>query len=538
MDITEFDYKELHRLATGGWRLALKILYSSLGGVALSLAPWLGAAGVGHCLGAEPAQPAAIRIDAAHVAHTMAGGLGACWHALGPTIFWYENLLGPGRNNRTCRGSAFGGNPPLSYTKAWDDLLDHARWLGLDFCKVEIDLRMYEPERGKFDWDNDEMQTLYRILDHCQRSGVDVFLTQMWQDVPWNAHQGINRLESAPKSVGDFPPGLGMLLQRLVKDRGYHCIRWLSVANEPGGGWTWWWGPDKKCASIMPAIRAVRAELDRRGLKDVAIAAPDSFNLTMAGCEPEDPAIGAFALHCYGADVPVACFKQVAEKARSRGVPFFVSEFGHIFSKQCEGVAIPFGDFCSGIPKSYPAQMLNAEKVIAGLKAGADGLNRWSFVNRGDLDGQWQLVRTWHPIAWEYYKDVGAESVPYYSFGILTRFTAKRSHILEVQGDSEGLPAAALRSPKGNLTIIVLNKAEDERKVSLSLIGMRAGCTLYKYQVTEPAVSRPDYRMEPREALAISLDRMEIGESLPAQSITVYSTYKLAHADAGIIAEE
>jgi hypothetical protein len=64
--------------------------------------------------------------------------------------------------------------------------------------------------------------------------------------------------------------------------------------------------PDKTCASILPAIRAVRAELDRRGLKDVAISAPDSFNLTIAGCEPEDPAIAAFALHHYGGDAPEA----------------------------------------------------------------------------------------------------------------------------------------------------------------------------------------------------------------------------------------
>ena len=378
----------------------------------LFLALWLGVTSVGHLLGATPAEPMAIRIDAAHTIHTMAGGMGASWHALGPTVYWYEDLLGPGRINRTSRGSAFGGNPPLSYTKAWDDLLSHARWLGLDFCRVEIDMRMYEPDRGRFDWENDEMRTLDRILGHCQQSGVDVLLTQLWQDVSWNAHEGVNRLESAPKSVPDFAEGLGTLLQHLVKNRGYHCIRWISVTNEPGGGWTWWWGPDKTCASIMPAIRAVRAELDRRGLKDVVIAAPDSFNLTIAGCEPDDPAIGAIALHHYGGDAPEAFFLPVAQRARARSMPFFLAEFGHAFVKESSGVTIPFGDFTSEIPRSYPAQLLNAEKVIVGLNNGVDGLNRWCFVNRGDLDGQWQLVRTWNPIRWDYYKDVCPSPYP------------------------------------------------------------------------------------------------------------------------------
>jgi hypothetical protein len=468
----------------------------------------------------------------------MAGGMGASWHAIGPTVYWYENLLGPSRNNRTARGSAFGGNPPLSYAKAWDDLLGHARWLGLDFCRVEIDMRMYEPDRGKFDWESDEMKTLYRILDHCQQSGVEVLLTQMWQDVSWNAHEGVNRLESAPKSVPDFAEGLGTLLQHLVKNRGYRCIRWLSVTNEPGGGWTWWWGPDKKCASIMPAIRAVRAELDRRGLKDVAIAAPDSFSLTAAGCQPDDSAIGALALHHYGGESPAALLEPAVRKARARGVPCFLAELGHAFVKESNGVTIPFGDCTSEIPKSCPAQLLNAEKVIAGLNAGVDGLNRWSFVNRGDLDGQWQLVRTWNPTSWDYCQNVRAEPVPYYGFGILTRFTARHSHILDVQGNTGQTMAAALRSPKGNLTILVLNKADIEQQVSLSVIGLSAACTLHEYQFTEAAVSRFDYRMEPLQAFAITPAKTEIGDSLPARSITVYSTYRLAHAAPGIIAED
>ena len=282
----------------------------------------------------------------------------------------------------------------------------------------------------------------------------------------------------------------------------------------------------------------LRAELDRRGLQDVAIAAPDSFNLTIAGCEPEDPAIGAFALHDYSGEASATFFEPVAQKARARGVPFFLAEFGHASAQESSGVTIPFGDFTSDIPKSYSAQMLNAEKVIVGLNNGVDGLNRWCFVNRGDLDGQWQLVRTWNPLSWDYCKDVCPEPVPYYGYGILTRFTAKHSRTLAVEGNSEQTKAAALLSPQGNLTILVLNKAENEQMVSLSVIGLRDECTVYKYQVTEAAIGRLDYRMEPLQACAISPDGTQIDESLPAQSITVYSTYKLADADPGITAED
>ena len=147
--------------------------------------------------------PTEIRIDAGSVLHTMAGGAGASWHAMGPEAYWYKNLTG--KDNRNTRGSGWGGNPPLDYADAWNDLRTHARWLGLNFIRVEIDMRMYEPERGKFDWQNDQMQTLYRILDFCQENNIDVFLTQMWADVDWNTYEGMNRLQPVSWTTAGRP---------------------------------------------------------------------------------------------------------------------------------------------------------------------------------------------------------------------------------------------------------------------------------------------------------------------------------------------
>ena len=73
--------------------------------------------------------PVQIDVNAGRVIHTMAGGAGASWHAMGPDAYWYKDL---NRNNRNSRGSGWGGNPPLEYSAAWDDLRKHARWLGLD----------------------------------------------------------------------------------------------------------------------------------------------------------------------------------------------------------------------------------------------------------------------------------------------------------------------------------------------------------------------------------------------------------------------
>lgn len=471
--------------------------------------------------------PAEIRIDTSSVKHVMAGGAGASWHAMGPDAYWYKDL-NPAKVNRNSRGSGWGGNPPLEYAEAWKDLRRHARWLGLDFIRVEIDMRMYEPERGRFDWENDQMQTLYRILDACQENNVDVFFTQMWADVEWNAFEGAGRLQSAPKSVEDFAQGLATLMEHLVKARHYTCIHWLCLVNEPGYDWSWWQGADGKPVSLMPALHAVRAELDKRGIK-VGLSAPDwsSMGQNTSEFDFNDRVVAAFDAHNYAYFPNTNLQKLWADMAHARGIPFFQSEFGDWAGDD------PFTNRTTGSPKSYSNQLVNAEKVIGGMNVGVDGFNRWSFVNRGDLDGEWQLVRTFDTNTWQYFKRVVPEPVPYFSYGILTRFMAKHSRVLETETGSSDLVAAALQSPGGNLTLYVLNKGDARQNVTLRFANLKGSRTLYKYQVTESALTKSDFKMNPLTSFEISDTKPEFADALPPTSITAYSTFKLTHDDPG-----
>src|SRR5208282_3739138 len=170
-------------------------------------------------------------------------------------------------------------------------------------------------------------------------------------------------------------------------------------------------------------------------------------------------------------------------------------------------------------------------KVIQGMNVGVDGFNRWSFINRGDLDGQWQLVRTFDTNTWQYLKRVTPEPVPYFTYGILTRFLAKYSSILQLQCDNPDLVASAARSPRGNLTIFILNKSGADEAITLSLANLAQATTLYKYQVTEESAGNPDFQMNPLEKIEASAAKPTLTDKLPETSITVYSTYKLMHSD-------
>ncbi len=485
-----------------------------------------------------------VSVDAVKVINTMRGGLGASWHAIEEPI--------PYRSGQSEGGSAWGANPPAADDAAWKQLCEHADWLGLDWCRVEVEQRMYEPERGRFEFDNAEMRILYRILDWCQRRGVDVFFQQMWGNVSWNAfpewrEDPARRVHSGPASLDAYAAGLAALMEHLLKIKGYACIRWLSITNEPGHGWSWWIEPPQKPMPLAPGLAAVRTALERRGLT-IPLAGPDWTDLP--ALEPEkidfDPLVGAYDLHSYWANFdgreggyPLAeAEKRLAAWAgwaHARGKPFFLSELGTM--------AFGWKDDHPG-PGSYPSALKDAELVIRGLNAGVDAFNRWSFVNRGDLDGQWQLVDTWDRSAKKLLPRFSPHPNAYFVFGLLARFTAKRSEVLrcEVAGGSlenrQRVFATALRSPRGNLTLLALNDAESEWDGAFSVGGLSRPIALHRHRITAAQADRIDLAVESEKTFNLSPQtEPRFTDRLPGSSLTVYTTYRLGHGQAGVAAD-
>jgi hypothetical protein len=107
-------------------------------------------------VGTAAAQPElTLTADFNQTLHVLRGGIGASWHAMETPI--------PVVGDRSHGGSGWGGYPPAGDAAAWRQIYRHADWLGLDFCRVEVEQRIYEPERNQFTWDSPEMKILYRI---------------------------------------------------------------------------------------------------------------------------------------------------------------------------------------------------------------------------------------------------------------------------------------------------------------------------------------------------------------------------------------
>lgn len=495
------------------------------------------------CNDAEQRVPVKIHVSAAEPVRAMRGGIGASFHTISTT------LPGAKPNGSSWSGSAWGGNPGAGDDEHWDELFKHAEWLGMNWCRVELEQHMYEPERRRFSWDNSEMQVLYRVLDWAERRAVDVFLQQMWSNVAWNAYPGnaedpVRRLRSAPYSIPEWAYGIGELVDHLMRVKGYTCIRWVSVANEPGhDNFSWWQDSDMKSVPFSPSLKAVREEFDRRGLV-VPISGPDRTDLPeLIPTEVDfDNYVGAYDLHSYNAvfdSMPGEYnlteaerrMSQWAEWAHARNKPFFISEFGTM--------AYGRGHTDAG-PACYQSGLKNASLVVRGINAGADGFNRWSFTNRGDLDGQWQLVRTWDAGRDKLLDTFAPQPNSYYLFAMLSRYLPKYAEVLASRVDApyleedRKLVAAALRTPKGNLTLILVNENHCAAEVNMELNGLSAIVRLHRYAITKDDEDKCDVALSPQSSIDVSA---VLSDRIEPISIVVYSTYSLNSSDSGLIVE-
>jgi hypothetical protein len=428
----------------------------------------------------------------------MRGGIGASWHALSHELplenhrYDYPvRLIAP-------RGSAYGGNPPLLDLDAWRQVCDHATWLGLNFMRVELSEGMYQPGKGVFDWENEEMQALYRILDWCQTQGADVFLQRMFGHVEWNAFPGVHPLLSAPRCLDAFTEGLVQLLRHLTEVREYTCIRYVCMTNEPPGGtWGYWWSAGShQGPSLTEAFRLLKHALEKANLP-IPIAGPDWTSLPpcpQEGLEFEH-LLGAFDIHSYFGVHPnqdrLATVKEWVAYAREKGKPFFITEIGNM--------NLGWGSDHPG-PKSFQSALSNAADIVACMNLGVDAFNRWSFTNRGDLDGQWQLIRTWDIESKQYLKSIHPEPEAYYGYAMLTRFLAKNASLLKFTSNEtqEALLFTACRNTDGSLVLIAINRGKAPAFLECVMQdGHGFPDSVWLYQVTSPAVNAPKFRLDP-----------------------------------------
>jgi hypothetical protein len=497
-----------------------------------------------------------ITIQTDSIVNKMAAGFGANTFAMLDSVPVVVDNKG---SYRSWGGSAWGATPEASDDKAWSKIFSYMDWLGMDYTRLNVEHRMFEPEKGKYSFDNREMMVLYKYLDYFEKNGVTVQLQEMYPNVKWLAYNklqsdAVGIIKSGPSDIEAWSDGIIALLKHLLVDKKYTCIQYLGIANEPHHGWSWWKEADGRTSqSIIPALTLLRSKIQKEKIP-VLLTGPEEmfyFWEVKDSQEKYTKLVDAFTYHEYMTindwwdnreskdwNPTLKLFtepvKTAVKIAHDNIKPFFFSEHGTMqfgLTRDDRG------------PSMHAAMLKDVEFAVRYSNLGVDGFSRWSLLNRNNLDGQWGFIETFDRKTMKLLdpeKYLPKENT-FYGYGMLTRFIYRKSSVVKSEityyypEDSiSALHVAAYVSPeKTHTTIVVVNDKQETFNTTIAVQGKDNYKTWYKYRFSYNQRNRNDIQINPLQ----EIKGKKIEDKIPGLSITVYSTKKLLQGDKGLVNE-
>ena len=151
----------------------------------------------------------------------------------------------------------------------WEKLFRRVEYMKLPFVRVMIDAFWYcqgFDDSGKpiYTWDTSYMKKLYKLLDWCEANNAVVMFGE------WGKPEGKDLALKTEDPV--WTKIIGDCMVYLLDEKGYTCIKYYNLINEPHGWWTYITFDQWKTA-----INNLHTEFVKRGIRDqVMIASPDA----------------------------------------------------------------------------------------------------------------------------------------------------------------------------------------------------------------------------------------------------------------------
>lgn len=324
-------------------------------------------------------------------------------------------------------------------------------------------------------WDNNRMRKMYRLLDYCQSRNVTVILGE-WDDPASDEDRQDPAADKLQKyEIEETDPRwaviIGDLLVHLVKDKGYTCIKYFNLINEPNGGWS-------ACADFgrwKTGILNVHREIANRGLANhVQLIGPDvtwqkDFWWLDLAVQQLNGQLAAYDVHEYApiADVESGWLEHAFRAKRGyidrvdpkgRGKPFIMGEVG----MGSRGPVEPMGgedshprihDFIYGV--------WMADYNVQCMRAGMDGTIAWMLDDAmhimKDKQSAWPDLKKVLWKKWGFFNSMAEEiGHPgdaklrpwYYTWSLMTLAFPPGSKVLDVPSTAQpGVRVSAAEVP-------------------------------------------------------------------------------------------
>lgn len=304
----------------------------------------------------------------------------------------------------------------------WDLIVKRISWMRIPVIRMMMQTKWCYRGGGQFDWESPEMKLLYRHLDVCARFGIKVILTDWGCERDWLRAPGI-------KSFADpnYADAIETYMDHLVNTRGYSCIKYFVLGNEPNlevSDFTRW----KK------GVELVAAAFKKRGLnRKIGIAGSDeSENQSWhrATVDELGDKLAAYDFHRYARHSTSPTLDEVRS---GRLYELFETEWGYALARDPEAKAKPMivgeaGIFHDGFSAgNNPCHM----EFLYGLKmadyaAQAAGAGTWC-VSAWMLDDNSHTNFNWG--MWKNKENGFALKPWFYPWALLCRFVPAGSTV-------------------------------------------------------------------------------------------------------------
>ncbi len=329
--------------------------------------------------------------------------------------------------------------------------------------------------------DTELMRALVRTLRPHQLAGRTVILA----DTHWG--RSGPRFAYAPANARRSARLYARAIHYLVRQQGLACIRYVSVCGENDLRFRQMGGT---FASYLEAVRTLRAELNRLGLRGIKLLADKTSGTVWLSrvIRAIDPLISFYAVHEY-LDVtqyPIAWWRLAEARCLVQSLSAPIPMAGASWPKPIFAWEIGYRDMAARdtdrratATHRFSYGLLCAHTAIAAIKQGFAGGSLWCLhsmyypgQNRMDF-GLWE------------FKDRAWRLRPaYFAWGLFTRFARRGMLPLAVseRPDFADVSLAALKDRSGRLVIFAVNLSR--HPVRIRLCGAAGPAQLYLYEET------------------------------------------------------
>jgi len=363
------------------------------------------------------------------------------------------------------------------------------------------------------DFGTDEVRALFKILDYCQKNNIAVIFGEWGAPAFWNEPGQISR--------ADDPRWIHMItryLDFLVNKKGYSCIRYYNLVNEPNGNWA---SVNGDWEQWEKGVRMLADSIFSIGLKGkVGIAGPDAVanydnpasqykglewvDQTMSRLDSQ---MAVYEVHAYpdGEFVRSGEFGRyygaIAQKVRKTGKKFLLGELGLKYSGElyrknralAEADPNASADDSNMFVYDFFYGLDVADALIQAMGNNLEGAIAWDLDDamhtNGDTGDKTQLKRwgMWNSLGTELCNNPSDENLRpwFYTWSLMCRYfpTGTATFKTEVP---EGCPIRIIAGKfKGKTSIALLNNSDEGQEICLSASGVEEGFHYSEYRYQE-----------------------------------------------------